>query len=125
MEIPARSDSKKSRTKSATSVNLRLSLVIIGTDETNFPHNILSISRPAPSLCKAFAYNSSKDKKPSKTQLSKLIHSGGFLGRLLGSLEKFVLPLVMNLLQPLGKSTLVPLGLTEASPANTVNHKNY
>ena len=40
----------------------------------------------------AFANHLSTDIKLSKTQLSKMIQSGGFLGRLLGPLLKTGLP---------------------------------
>ena len=40
--------------------------------------------------------NSSNDIKLSKTQLSKMIQSVGFLGRLLGPLIKTGLPLIEN-----------------------------
>ena len=43
--------------------------------------------------------------------------SGGFLGRLLGPLLKAGLPLIGNLLKPLAKSVLIPLGLTAAESA--------
>ena len=46
-----------------------------------------------------------------------MIQSGGFLGRLLGPLLKTGLPLMKNLIQPLAKSVLIPLGLTAAVPA--------
>ena len=52
-----------------------------------------------------------------KTQLHKIGQSGGFLGRLLGPLLKTGLPLIGNLLKPLGKSVLIPLGLTVAASA--------
>ena len=52
---------------------------MIGTDETNFPHNLLLADRQVPSLCKAFANKSSKDIKLSKTARSEIIPSGGFL----------------------------------------------
>ena len=45
------------------------------------------------------------------------MESGGFLGRLLGSLLKSRLPLIKNLIQPLAKSALIPLGLTAAASA--------
>ena len=38
--------------------------------------------------------------------------SGGFLGRLLGPSLKMVLHLMKNLIKPLAKSVLIPLGLT-------------
>ena len=53
----------------------------------------------------------------SKPQLSKLIQSGGFLGKLLGPLLKTGLPLIKNVITPLAKSVLIPLGLTAASSA--------
>ena len=40
------------------------------------------------SLCKAFAINSSANVKLPKTQLHKIVQSGGFLHRLLGPLLK-------------------------------------
>ena len=45
------------------------------------------------------------------------MESGGFLGRLLGSLLKSRLPLIKNVIQPLAKSALIPLGLTAAASA--------
>ena len=47
-----------------------------------------------------------------KIQLSKMIQSGGFLGRLLGPLLKTGLPLTKNVIKPFAKSVLVPLGVT-------------
>ena len=55
--------------------------------------------------------------KLSKTQLHKIGQSGGFLSRLLGPLLKTGLLLIGNLLKPLAKSDLIPLGLTAASSA--------
>ena len=46
-----------------------------------------------------------------------MIQSGGFLGRLLGSLLKSGLPLISNVIKPLAKSVLIPLGLTAAASA--------
>ena len=46
-----------------------------------------------------------------------MIQSGGFLGRLLGLLLKTGLPLISNLIKPLAKSVLIPLGLTVAASA--------
>ena len=43
------------------------------------------------------------------------MQTGGFLGRLLGPLLKTGLPLMKNLLKPLAKSVLIPLGLTAAA----------
>ena len=53
--------------------------------------------------------------KLSKTQVHKIGQSGGFLGRLLGPLLKTVLPLKENVLKPLAKRVLIPLGSTAAA----------
>ena len=74
---------------------------MIGDNETNFPHQLLLTNRQAANIRKALANNSLIDIKLSKTQLSKMIQSGGFLGRLLGSLLKMRLPLIKNLIKPL------------------------
>ena len=89
-------------------------------DKTNFPHKLLLTYRQVWNLCKAFANNSSTDIKLSKTQLSKMIQSGGFVGRLLGPLLKTGLPLIKNVIKPLAKSVLIPLGLTAALAAANV-----
>ena len=49
-------------------------------DETNFPHKLLLTNRQVANLRKAFANHASTDIKLSKTQLSKMIQSGGLLG---------------------------------------------
>ena len=46
-----------------------------------------------------------------------MIQSGGFLGRLLGPLLKTGLPLIKNVIKPLAKSVLIPLGLTAGASA--------
>ena len=46
-----------------------------------------------------------------------MIQSGGFLGRLLGPLLKTGLPLIKNVIEPLAKNVLIPLGLTAAALA--------
>ena len=48
----------KSVTKNKTNVTPRLSLNMISTDETNYPHNLLFTDRNVSSLCKAFANKS-------------------------------------------------------------------
>ena len=53
----------------------------------------------------------------SKTQLSKMIRLGGFLGRLLGPLLRTGLPLMKSVIQLLAKRVLIPLGLTAAASA--------
>ena len=46
------------------------------------PHKLLLIERQIENPHKAFASESSTDIKLSKTQLSKMVQSGGFCGRL-------------------------------------------
>ena len=53
----------------------------------------------------------------SKTQLSKMIQSGGFLGRLLGPLLTTGLPLMKSVIKSLAKIVLVLLGLPAAASA--------
>ena len=114
----------KSAIKNETEVVLRLSSNMIGNNETNFPHKLLLTEKQVSSLRKSFANNSSADIKLSKTQLSKMIQSGGFLSRLLGPLLKTGLPLIKNVIKLLAKSVLIPLGLTvTASAADTGIHK--
>ena len=57
-------------------------------DNTNFPHELLLTNRQVENIRKAFGNHLSTDIKLSKTQLSKMIQSGGFLGILLGPLLK-------------------------------------
>ena len=108
---------KKSAIKNETKVVLRLSSNMIGDNGTNFPHKLWLINRQVSNLRKAFANHLSTDIKTSITQLSKMIQSGGFLGRLLGPLLKTGLPLISNVIKPLAKSVLIPLGLTGAASA--------
>ena len=107
----------KSARKNEAKVVLRLSSNMIdkSDDETNFPHKLLLTNRQVANLRKAFTNYLSTDIKLSKTQLSKMIQSGGFLGRLLGPLLKTGLPLMKNVIKPLAKSVLIPLGLTAAA----------
>ena len=79
---------------------------MIGDDFSNFPHKLLLTNRQVANLRKAFANYSSTDITLSKTQTSKMIQSGGFLGRL-----------IKNVIKPSAKSVLIPLGLTAAASA--------
>ena len=90
----------KSAIKNETDVVLILSSNMIGNsdDEANFPHKLLPTNRQVANLRKAFANHKSADIKLSKTQLSKMIQSGGFLGRLLGPLLKAGLPLMKSVI---------------------------
>ena len=101
----------KSSIKNETDVVLRVSSNMAGNsnDNTNFPHELLLTNRQVANIRKAFANHSSIDIKLSKTQLSKMIQSGGFLRNLLGKLAG---PL-MKVAMPLAKYVLAPLGLFE------------
>ena len=99
---------------------------MIDDNETNFPHQLLLTNRQVANIRKAFTNNSSIDVKLLKTQLSNMIKSGGFLGRLLAPLLKTRLPLIKYVIKPLPKSILIPLGLTAAvSAADARIHKKY
>ena len=78
----------KSGTKSGTQVTLKLSSNVIcdSYNEVNFSHKLLLTDTQVSKFRKAFANGSSANIKFSKTQLSKMIHSGGFLGTLLKGL---------------------------------------
>ena len=54
-------------------------------DEANFLENFLVSNKQVANLCKAFANNLSANIKLSKSQLSKIIQLGGFLGKDRGS----------------------------------------
>ena len=70
-------------------------------------------------------FNSSVNVTLSKTRLSKIIQSGGFLVRHLGPVIKVGLPLMKNALTSLAKHLLIPFGLTVvASAADARIHKN-
>ena len=109
----------KSAIKNENDVVLRISSNMVGNsnDNTNFPHELLLTNRQVENIRKAFANHLPTDIKLSKTQLSKMIQSGGFLGRLLGPLLKTGLPLMRSVIKPLAKSVLIPLGLTAAASA--------
>ena len=109
----------KSLIKNENDVVIRVSPSMIGdfNDKTNFPHELLLTNRQAFSIRKAFANNLSVDIKFSKAQLSKMIQSGGFLGKLLGPLLKTELPLIKSVITALAESALIPLGLTAAASA--------
>ena len=109
----------KSSIKNETDVVLRISSSMVGNsnDNTNFPQELLLTNRQVANIRKAFANHSSTDIKLLKTQLSKMVQSGGFLGKLLGPLLKTGLPLMKSVIKPLAKSVLIPLGSTVAASA--------
>ena len=109
--------------KNENDVVLRISPNMVGNSNynTNFPHELLLPNRQVANIRKAFAKNTSIDIKLSKTQLSKMMQSGGFLGNLLG---KLACPL-MKVAMSLAKNVIAPLGLSAAMSAidGSINKK--
>ena len=101
--------------KNKTGKTLRISLKMFNGN--NLPYKLLSTTRQKTKVRNTFNNNMSTDLKLSKAQISKIIQSGGFLGRLLGPLLKTGLPFIKDVIKPLAKSVLIPLGLTAAASA--------
>ena len=82
----------KSAIKDGTEVTLNLSSNLIGTsnDETNFAHKLLLNNTQVSKIRKAFATGSSANIKFSKTQLFKMIQSGGILGELITGIPQLM-----------------------------------
>ena len=113
------SDSQLKKLKDAVSNNagttLRISLKMFNYN--NLPHELSLTTRQKIKVRNAFNNNTSTDIMFPKAQITKIIQSGGFLGKLPGPLLKTVLPLIKNVIKPLAKSVLIPLGLTAAASA--------
>ena len=73
---------------------------------------------------KSFKLYSSANVKSSKTQLTKTVQSGGFLGRLLGWLLKTGFPLLKNILKLLPKYILMQLGLAASKEDSRLQNHN-
>ena len=113
------SDSQIKKLKDAVSNNTgttsRISFKM--SNGNNLPHELLLTTRQKTKIINAFNNNRSTDLKLSQAQINKIILPGGFLGKLLGPLLKTELPLIKNVIKPLAKSVLIPLGLTAAASA--------
>ena len=105
----------KTAVKNKTGTALRISLKIFNGND--LPHQLLLTTRQKIKLRNPFNNNMSTDLKLSKAKISKIIMSGGCLGKLLGPLLKAGLPLIENVIKPLAKSILIPVGLTAAASA--------
>ena len=68
----------------------------------NLPHELLLTTRQTTKLRNTTESNVSTDIKLSKTQISKIIQSGGFLGKSFGPSLKTGLPLSKSVLKSLG-----------------------
>ena len=114
----------KNAVNDKTGATLRMSSKIFNGKD--LPHELLLTIRQKTKLRNSFNNNMSTDLKLSEAQISKIIQSEGFLGRLLCPLLKAGLPLIKNVIKPLAKSFLIPLGLTAAaSAADAGTHKKY
>ena len=101
----------KKSVKSNDGATLRLAIKNFNKDE--LPHEFLLTTRQSTKLRNAINNNLATDIKLSKAQIKKLIQSGGVLGKLLSKLAG---PL-MKVAMPLVKNVLAPLGLTAAMSA--------
>ena len=101
----------KRAVKSNEGTTLRLGIKNFNKNE--LPHGLFLTTRQNAKLRNAINNNLATDMKLSKAQITKLIQSGGFLGKLLSKLAG---PL-MKVSLPLAKNVLAPLGLTAAMSA--------
>ena len=108
------SNSQLNKLKSAVKSNERRTLRMNARmfNGNNLPHELLLTARQTTKLRNSIENNMSTDIKLSKAQISKIIQSGKFLGKILGLLLKTGLPLLKSVIKPLGL-----LGLTAASSA--------
>ena len=63
-------------------------LIERSNDETNFPHKLFLTNTQVSKILKTFANGSSTNIKFSKSQLSKMIQSGGFASNFLDLLNR-------------------------------------
>ena len=103
-------------------LNLSANLTGNSNDETNFPHNLLLTDAQTSKICKAFANGSSANLKCSKTQLSKILQSGGFI---FGPPDVFISPDVFD--PTTGLMSLVSLIAKESKnmSAKKLNKDNF
>ena len=100
----------KTAAKNRTGVTLRINIKMFNGN--NLSHDILLTTRQKLKLSNAFENNMSTDIKLSKTQISKIIQSGRFVGSLLSKLGP-----LMKVAVPLAKKNLIPLGMKAAVSA--------
>ena len=97
--------------KSNEGATLRLGIRNFNKNE--HPHELLLTTRQNTKLRNAVNNNSATDIKLRKTQIKKIIQSGGFLGKLLSKLAGPLMKVALSL----AKNVLTPLGLTAAMSA--------
>ena len=110
----------KSQTKNGTEVILKLSSNVAGdsNDEHNFPHQVLLTNTQVSKIRKVFADGSSPNINFSKTQLSKMIQSGGIMTGVPG-IDNFI-----NFPFKIENPHLIELSNTDTKKINKNNRNN-
>ena len=98
--------------------NLSSNLIGNSNDETNFSHKLLLADAQVSKIRKAFANDSSANIKFWKTQLSKLIQSGGIMAGISG-IDNFI-----NFPFKMANSCLKELSYTDTKKINKNNRNN-
>ena len=113
----------KSGIKNSSEVTLNLSSNVIddSNDESNCPCKLLLADRQTSKVHKSFENNFWGNMKLSKTQLSKIVPSAGFLGRFLRPLRRAGSQLGNNVLIPVAKIVVISLGLMATADAAIQN----
>ena len=102
----------KDAVKDNTGTTLRINLKMFNGND--LPHELLLTTRQKTKLRNTFNNSTSANLKLSKTQIVKIIQSGGFLGSLLSKLAAGPL---MKIAVPFAKNVLGPFGITTAASA--------
>ena len=89
----------ESAVKNKQGTTLRMNAKIFNGN--NLPHELFLTQRQTTKLRNAIENNFQTDIKLSKAQISKIIQSGGFLGKILGPLLKARLSLLKSVIKPL------------------------
>ena len=85
----------KTAVKNKIGTTLRMSLKMFNGND--LPHELLLTTRQKTKLRNAFNNNMSTDLKLSRARISKIIHSGGFLGLLLNKLADTLMKVAISL----------------------------
>ena len=97
--------------KSKSGATLRMNLKMF--DGNSLPHELLLTTRLKTKIRNAFNNNMATDLKLSKSQITKITRSRGFLGSLLSKLAGPIMKVAI----PSAKNILAPLGITAAASA--------
>ena len=102
------------KSKSAVKNNKRTTLRMNAKmfDGNKLPHELLLTTRQTTKLRNAFRNNMSTDIKLPKAQISKIIQSDRFSGKILGPLLKTGLPLLKSVIKPHGLLSLTAVSST-------------